>query len=261
MTHRVTFAALFDEEIRPHYEQFRAVANVGVRDRVLDIGCGTGESTRDAARAAAHGSVVAVDISEPLLQLARELSADLRNVTYEPADAQTHPFPPAHFDLCISRFGTMFFPDPVAAFGNIGGAVRPGGRLVLLVWQSRDRNEWEIAVREGLAPGSVARTDDADAFSLGDPSTVEGILHSAGFGAVDFTDVHEPVYYGPDVDTACELVLGLSEPRQLVAESDDAAGALTRLRALMSAHQTENGVFFDSRAWIITADRNKSVSG
>jgi SAM-dependent methyltransferase len=253
MTHRVTFAALFDEEIRRHYELFRAAADIGVEDRVLDIGCGTGESTRDAARTAENGTVLAVDISEPLLQLAGELGADLTNVTYVLADAQTHPFPPAHFDVCISRFGTMFFQDPVAAFGNIGRALRPDGRLVLLVWQPRERNEWEMAIRDVL--GSVPPTAGADAFSLGDPSTVEGILRGAGFGAVTFTEVHEPVYYGPEVDTACELVLGLSEPRQLLAQSDDAAGALARLRALIAAHETTNGVFFDSRAWIITAGR------
>lgn len=249
--HRVKLSALFDEEIRPHYEQFRAAADIGADDRVLDIGCGTGESTRDAARAASNGSVFAVDVSEPFLHLARELSTGLTNITYELADAQTHPFPPATFDVCISRFGTMFFQDPVAAFGNIGRAVRPGGRLVLLVWQSRELNEWATAVTEALAPGAPAPADGP--FSLGDPSTVDDILREAGFGKASFTDVHDPVYYGPDVDTAYELVRGLSEPTKLVAESPDPDRALERLRALMSAHRAENGVYFGSRAWIVTA--------
>lgn len=249
--HRVEFAALFDAEIRPHYEQFRVAADIGVADRVLDIGCGTGESSRDAARAATQGTVLAVDVSEPFLQLARELSADLTNVTYEIADAQTYPFPNNHFDLCISRFGTMFFADPVAAFGNIVRTIRPGGRLVLLVWQDRDRNEWATAVTEALVPGAPAPAEGP--FSLGDPSTVDDILRQVGFDNARFTDVHEPVYYGPDVDTAYELVVGLSEPGQLIAASADPDRALARLRDLISAHETENGVYFDSRAWIVSA--------
>lgn len=253
MIHRVRCAALFDEEIRPHYELFRAVANVGSADRVLDIGCGTGESARDAARAAPAGSVLGVDVSEPSLQLARELSTELDNVTYDLGDAQTYRFPPAHFDLCISRFGTMFFADSGAAFENFGRAIRPGGRLVLLVWQARDRNEWATAVAETLNPG--LRIDGPDPFTLGYPPVVEGILQDAGFDQVEFRDVHEPVYYGPDVDTACDLVLGLFEPRQLLAGMAPGAAddARARLRGLIAPHQRESGVFFDSRAWIVTA--------
>lgn len=114
---RVTRADLFDAEIRPHNERFRAVAAIDRDDRVLDIGCGTGESTRQAARIAADGSVLGVDISGDALALARRISADegLTNVAYEQADAQTHPFPPGEFDVCISRFGVMFFGDLVAA--------------------------------------------------------------------------------------------------------------------------------------------------
>src|SRR5581483_7530741 len=97
--------------------------------------------------------------SAPALELARRLTAaeGLRNVTYEQADVQAHPFPPAAFDLALSRFGVMFFADPVAAFTNIGRALRPGARLVLLVWQGRDRNEWSTEVRRVVAgPAATA---------------------------------------------------------------------------------------------------------
>lgn len=136
--HRIIHAALFDEEVRPYNERFRAAARVRPGDRVLDIGCGTGQSTREAARAAVGGSVLGVDLSAQAVELARRLSEQegLRNVTFRQADAQVHRFPPRHFDLCISRFGTMFFADPVAAFANTGTALRPGGRLVILVWQA-----------------------------------------------------------------------------------------------------------------------------
>ncbi|MGH3909326.1 MAG: methyltransferase domain-containing protein, partial [Pseudonocardiaceae bacterium] len=107
----------YDAELCRHNEWFRAAADVRPHDRVLDIGCGTGQSTREAARAAVAGSALGVDISTRMLHHARRLSAkeNLRNVAYLQADAQVHRFPSARFDLCISRFGTMFFTDPVTA--------------------------------------------------------------------------------------------------------------------------------------------------
>ncbi|MCZ4124951.1 class I SAM-dependent methyltransferase [Streptomyces sp. H39-S7] len=248
----------YDAELRLHNELFRAAANVGSGDHVLDIGCGTGQSTREAARAAVTGSAVGVDRSAPMLERARQLSDDQSpaNITYQQADAQVHHFPPAHFDLGISRFGTMFFADPVAAFTNIGRALRPGARLVLLVWQERDRNEWATAIRRTLtAAPAVPR--GLDPFSLADPTVTRGILTAAGFTDVSFTDVHEPVYYGPDSATAFDAVLRLWDVKDLLADLDTAAAeqARTRLRTTLDAHTTDSGVYFDSRAWIVTARR------
>jgi ubiquinone/menaquinone biosynthesis C-methylase UbiE len=249
----------YDAELRLHNELLRAAARVGSRDRVLDIGCGTGQSTREAARAAVTGSAVGVDLSAPMLERARQLSGDqgLTNITYQRADAQVHRFPPAHFDLGISRFGTMFFADPVAAFTNIGRALRPAGRLVLLVWQERDRNEWATAIRQTLTTASATRRGP-DPFSLADPAVTEAILAAAGFAEVSFTDVHEPVYYGPDSATAFDAVLRLLKFDDLLADLDAAAAeqARMRLRTTLDAHNTDGGVYFDSRAWIITARRH-----
>jgi len=258
--HRVIHAALFDDEIRPHNERFRAAARIGPGDCVLDIGCGTGQSTREAARAAVGGSVLGVDLSAPVVELARQISEreGLGNVSYLQADAQVHPFPPGHFDVCVSRFGTMFFAAPVAAFANIGAALRPGGRLVMLVWQARERNEWSTAIRRAIAgPDDGAPGGGSDPFSLGDPETARGILAASGFDGAGFTEVDEPVYYGPDPDAACELVLGLRDPRELLAGMDSAAAgrARRRLRAILAEHDTGSGVYFGSRAWIVTARR------
>jgi SAM-dependent methyltransferase len=248
----------YDAELRLHNELFRVAARVGSRDRVLDIGCGTGQSTREAARAAVAGSAVGVDLSAPMLERARQLSDDegLANITFQQADAQVHRFPPTRFDLCISRFGTMFFADPVAAFTNIGRALRPAARLVLLVWQERDRNEWATAIRQTLTAAS-ATPRGPDPFSLADPTVTEGILAAAGFAEVSFSDVHQPVYYGPDSATAFDAVLRLLKFQDLLADLDTAAAerARTRLRATLDAHNTDGGVYFDSRAWIVTARR------
>jgi SAM-dependent methyltransferase len=248
----------YDAELRLHNDLFRAAARVGPRDRVLDVGCGTGQSTREAARAAVAGSATGVDVSAPMLERARRLSEDqgLSNVTYQQADAQVHPFPPGHFDLCISRFGTMFFADPVAAFTNIGRALRPAARLVLLVWQDRDRNEWATAIRRAFTATS-ATPGGPDPFSLADPTVTGGILTAAGFAEVGFTDVHEPVYYGPDSAAAFDAVLRLWGFKDLLARLDAGAAeqARTRLRITLDDHATDGGVHFDSRAWIVTARR------
>lgn len=252
----------YDAELRLHNAHLRAAANVQPHDRVLDVGCGAGQTTREAARAAVDGSALGVDLSAPMLERARRLSdeAGLRNVSYVQADAQTHPFPSTHFDLCVSRFGTMFFADPVAAFTNIGRALRPGARLVLLVWQDHDRNEWATSIREALTVGTAApapTTSHPGPFALADPASTAGTLAAAGFAEVDFTDVDEPVFYGPDTDTAYDAVLRLQHAKGGLADLDPAttAHALERLRATVAAHDTGNGVFFDARAWLVTAIR------
>ena len=258
--HRTRYAAVFDAEDRPHNERFRTAAGVTARDRVLDIGCGTGQSTRDAARAATAGSALGIDLSAQMLEHARRISREegLTNISFEQADAQVHPFPASGFDLAISRFGSMFFDDPVAAFGNIGHALHPGGRLVLLVWQARERNAWSTTIRDAIAGDMEVPPLPATGpspFSLGNPDVAGGILAAAGFTEISFTDVHEPVYYGPDAAVALDVVSGLRSTKDLLADMDDkqAEQAVARLRAALAAHETSEGVFFDARTWIIAA--------
>jgi SAM-dependent methyltransferase len=249
----------YDAELHRHNVHFRAAAAVRPRDRVLDVGCGTGQTTREAARAAVDGSAVGVDVSAPMLERARRLSREqgLHNVSYQHGDAETLPFPTARFDLCISRFGTMFFADPGAAFTNIRRALRPGARLVLMVWQHAERNEWFTATREALAGSSTPRASatDLEPFSLADPAATERLLTVAGFADVAFADSHEPVHYGPDVGAASDAVLGLRHARGLLdgLDASTAEHARGRLRAMLAAHITGDAVYFDSRAWIITA--------
>jgi ubiquinone/menaquinone biosynthesis C-methylase UbiE len=125
----------YDAELRRHNEVLRRACGIQFRDHVLDVGCGTGQTTRQAARTARAGTALGVDISAPAIERARELTRaeGLRNVAFERADAQVYRFPQERFDLAISRFGTMFFDDPVAAFANIVRALRPTGRMVMMV--------------------------------------------------------------------------------------------------------------------------------
>jgi SAM-dependent methyltransferase len=253
----------YDAELRRHNEVLRRACGIQVRDHVLDIGCGAGQTTRQAARTAQAGSALGVDVSAPAIERARDLARaeDLRNVTFERADAQVYRFPHERFDVAISRFGTMFFDDPTAAFANIRRALRPAGRLVMMVWQAAQRNEWDVTIRESLAAaeGQMALPSGGpDAFSLADPPAVTEILEAAGFADVAFTDVREPVYYGPDVAAALDWVRGFRCTTAALNRLDPAtaARAVGRLRAALAAHTSANGVWFHSRAWIITACRH-----
>jgi SAM-dependent methyltransferase len=226
--YRAEFATFdfFDEELRPHNDRLRAAAAIRPGERVLDVGCGAGQTSLEAARAGGH--VLGVDVSARMLERARQRAAG--SAEFVLADAQTHPFEPASFDAVISRCGLMFFADPAAAFANLCCALRPGGRLVGLIWQRYADNEWATAL-------SVTR----EPFSLGDPDATRGLLEGAGFRDVSFEDVSEPVFYGDDVDAAFGWA-------RWFAPLDEA-----ELRELLAAHRTRAGVLFGSRAWIVRA--------
>jgi ubiquinone/menaquinone biosynthesis C-methylase UbiE len=259
----------YDAELRRHNAVLRRACGIQFRDHILDVGCGTGQTTRQAARRARAGSALGIDLSAPAIERARELARaeGLRNVAFEHADAQACRFPHEHFDLAISRFGTMFFNDSAAAFANIRRALRPAGRLVMMVWQAHERNEWDVAIRQSLAAGEEPTAGEgstalpprgADPFSLADPPTVTRILEAAGFADVAFTDVREPVYYGPDVAAALGWVRGFTCTSELLKRLDpaDAARAVGRLRDTLAAHGSNDGFWFNSRAWIVTARRH-----
>jgi SAM-dependent methyltransferase len=253
---------VYDAELRLQNDALRRAYEIAPEDRVLDVGCGAGQTTRDAARLAGDGWALGVDISEGTIEQARLLAVaeGVHNASFEHADAQDHPFPAERFDLAISRFGTMFFRDPVAAFANIGHGMRPAGRLLLMVWQSHERNEWSVSIERALSatPGSRVPTPAGlDPFSLADPATVEGVLGAAGFTDITFTDVHEPVFYGRDVDAALAWVRGFTSTKQAVDRLDPTGGelALERLRMMLAEHVRDDGVWFDSRTWIVKARR------
>jgi len=252
----------YDAELRLHNDALRRAYEIGPEDRVLDIGCGAGQTTRDAARLASEGWALGVDISKEMIERADLLAEaeGLRNITFEHADAQDHRFPSERFDLAISRFGTMFFRDPVAAFTNIGRGLRRAGRLLMMVWQGHERNEWSVSIESALAAtvGSpVPASEGLDPFSLADPATVRRVLDAAGFTDITFTDVRQPIYYGRDVATALEWVGGFACAKEILDRLDPTARELVleRLRETLVAHVREDGVWFDSRAWIVKARR------
>lgn len=171
-------------------------------------------------------------------------------------DAQVYPFDRAAYDIAISRTGTMFFADPLAAFANIATALRPGGRLLQLTWQPLAENEWLSTFRRVLAAGRQLPTPPADApgpFSLSDPDRVRELLTAAGFVDVTLEGVREQLTFGSDVDVAYDFVS--TQLAWLVAELDDERRqqALAELRRDLAAHDGGSGVWYDSAAWLITA--------
>lgn len=179
-------------------------AAIAPQHRVLDIGCGNGLTTRLAARRAAHAT--GVDLSGPMLARARATAAreGLDNVSYVQGDAQVHPFPPHSFDVALSRFGIMFFADPVAAFGNIRGALRPGGRLAFLSMRDLGELRHVFAAFGGRPTG----TSGTGPLSLSDPAVIDRVLTGAGFTDVEAEAVEADQVWGRNVADATEFIMG-----------------------------------------------------
>jgi SAM-dependent methyltransferase len=257
----VAHQARFDAAIEPHHAELMAAAAIAPGERVLDIGCGNGRTSRDAARAAGEGgAVLGVDLSGPMLGKAEQLAKDegIGSIRFEQADAQVYPFEAGAFDVVISRFGVMFFEDPVAAFANIAAAVRPGGRLAMLVWQSPAANEWMSSIRAALAMGRDLPAPPPGApgpFALADTANARRILTEAGFTDVGFAGSEQPFNVGSDTDDGYVFVSGLQPVLLMLEDLDDATKAqgLDNLRATIAAHETADGVVFRSAAWMLTA--------
>jgi SAM-dependent methyltransferase len=246
--------------VTAYHKRLLADAAIDETERVLDVGCGTGQTTRDAARAAASGSALGVDLSSAMIEHARTAAAaeSVGNARFEQADAQIHPFDDASYDIAISRTGAMFFGDPVAAFANIRRALRPGGRLVLVTWQSVTSNEWIRELSAALAAGRDLPTPPPDApgpFSLAQPDRVRAVLTAAGLTDVQLDAMSAPMWFGSGADDAYRFVLGLLG---WMLDGLDHAGttrALGALRSTVAAHETAAGVVYESGAWIVHAAR------
>lgn len=246
--------------IAPHLD-FSAL--VSATSRVLDVGCGTGRLTLDAARVASAGRALGVDLSSRMLAYAhdRALAEGVGNAEFLRVDAQVHPFEPAAFDIAISMFGGMFFNDRVAAYTNVHRALAPGGRLALLAWRPLEENEWLLTMRAALALGRdlpAPPTGAPGPFGLADAGQARDVLGTAGFVDIDLTPVDEPIFLGRDADDAWTFAVhGMGIVRGLTGGLDagDKQRALDNLRQAFEQAESPAGVLVPSAAWLITARR------
>src|SRR5437667_9101391 len=183
----IAFQKLLDAQLEPLGRRTMDRARIAAGERVLDVGCGWGDTTLELARRVGpKGRVLGIDVSAGMVARAAETAGDagLRNVLVENADAQTHRFPRGEFDVLYSRFGVMFFADAAAAFTNLRSALRPGGRVAFICWQALRENPWlAVPLRAGAGNPPLTPPPAPDAprpFSLGEPQRVRAILLRAG---------------------------------------------------------------------------------
>ena len=229
-------------------------------EHIIDIGCGCGQTSLDlGSRVGAAGSVVGVDISKPMLEVARRRprSAPNLRVTFELFDAQSDVLGHGRFDAAFSRFGVMFFSDPVAAFTNIRESLKPSGRLVFVCWRPLSQNPWmrepldaalpllpPIAPFDPIAPGP---------FAFADAGRVQSILAEAGFGSVKVSPFDAAIG-GANLEQTLQLALNVGPLGAALRENPERAETVAdAVRDLLSKYATPNGVLMPAAVWIVSA--------
>lgn len=262
--HWVREAARYDAMLGRFGEVMIDAARLQSGERVLDVGCGNGTTTLQAARRVAPGgTVVGVDISAPMLALARRRAADtgIANVEFLEADAQVHPFEAGTFGAVISRFGTMFFENPKAAFTNLARTVRPGGRLAMVCWQDISRQEWIFVPANAAAPyvglPDLAPPGAPGPAAFADGARLKGIVEAGGFSDATLEAVTRPMRIGDDVDDTVAFIASLEETRELFASKpeDRVAAAVDAARQALAPYAGPEGVVTNGTAWLVTAHR------
>jgi SAM-dependent methyltransferase len=261
--HYVAEADRYDILMHGFSEALLDAAGLRSGERVLDIGCGTGSITIEAARRVGpDGAAVGVDVSPPMLDLARRRSTASRidQVDFRRADAQTHSFEDARFDAVISRNGLMFFDDPDAAFANLARALRPGGRLAFVAPQDMAHSEWVMAAGAAAAPHVGApqglAPNTPGPYGLSDPDRTRSILAGAGFVDVTIEAVTRPMRIGDDVEDALRFILSMPRVEAVfaAAPSDKQAAAVGAARVALAPYAGPDGVVTHNNGeWLVTA--------
>lgn len=237
-------------------------AGIARDHRVLDLGCGSGQTTRLAALRAPQGHALGLDLSAPMLAEGRSRAerAGITNVSFIQGDAQVYPFEASAFDVAISRYGVMFFADPVAAFGNVRRALRPGGRLAFVCPSDAELNGWAAAMaslRDFLPVGDFGKPGMPGMFSLAAPDRVDDILTAAGFTGIALSEAQTYGVWGDGVEDAAEFLLGTGPGRHLLEQADATARArahLTLTDQLRDHVAADGTVRLRSTSWLVTAD-------
>lgn len=260
----VRYQAMLDRQLDAVGAAAMDVAHLQSGEAVLDVGCGCGSTTLELGRRVGPpGRAVGLDISRPMLHLARQRSRTEKvpNATFLEADAQVHAFRP-EFDVLFSRFGVMFFEDPVAAFSNLHNAMRRGSRVAFVCWQALQRNDWMLkpmmAALQHISLDSPPSPDAPGPFAFANPERVEGILAEAGYSNV--------VMRALDVDLVVGGGLPMQETVQFLLEMGPLGRVLTgapydlkakvagAVKDEIAPHASHDGVHMRGAVWVVTAD-------
>jgi len=232
--------------------------------RVLDIGCGCGSTSMALAeRVGSDGAVLGVDLSEPMLASGEESrrAAGLSQLAFRAGDAATEVFPGGPFDAVFSRFGVMFFADPVAAFRNIHGAMAADGALAFVCWRVLADNPWVLVARDvvlrHVPPQEPTAPDAPGQFAFADPERVRFVLSEAGFSDIQIEPQDFPFVVSPslDLDAAVATVMTRGPSVRLLAGADEAT--LEKVRAdlgpVLRPHMTDRGLVLGGAVWVVSA--------
>lgn len=259
-----THADHFDATLEPFGEAVLASLGVRPHERVVDIGCGAGATTLRLAAVAAPATVMGVDVSQPMLATAgrRAAAAGIANVEFTEADVGAHPLGSDVFDVAFSRFGVMFFADPVRAFANIRESLAPGGRLGFVCFQMPWDNPFILVPTMAAAPhlemGPPPPLTEPGPFSLADPQHTESILSAAGFGSIRIEPGPASAVLGAADDLAAlgrrVLEQNPAAAAALAAADPDArAAAIDASTAALAPHAADGVVRMGAATWIVTA--------
>jgi SAM-dependent methyltransferase len=236
-----------------------AAANARPGEHIIDVGCGTGATTAELARAVGPtGHVLGVDISETLIEAARSHRVD--GATFVLGDAATHPFKAGSYDLVFSRFGVMFFAEPRAAFKNLLQALKPSGRLVFICWRPPQENPWALvplrAAQPFLPPLPRPGPEDPGQFAFGDRQRVERILTEAGFGRLSIAPVERPMFLGGSIAEILQGAGRFGPLARAFADAEPAAveKAKAAIATALEPHLGPTGVTLPGACWLVTAD-------
>ncbi len=253
-----------DRTLTPVLAPLLAFAAPRAGSTVIDAGCGCGATTIELARAVGpSGRVIAIDLSGPMLAVAAQRLRPFAHATCRLGDATELPLGDLGADLIVSRFGVMFFGDPVAAFANLRTALAQGGRLRFACWRPIQENPWlQIplhAVYEHVPRLPKPDPEEPGPFSLGDPARVTRILTAAGFSAAAFTplDIEMDLAAGGTLDDAVLQSSAMGPAKKaLVDQPDDVrAAALESIRRVLTPHASAAGVKLPGAVWLVAAER------